>query len=125
MQPDRIEWWPAPREGEIVPDHGPVDLTPYIVSGSFLGEWLEDADQAMAAYVSRLAVAESAMIEQATEMALQGGTCGVRVWRYEGGVAVQVDPTVPYGHVYEMPHGQRPPWPDDPDPDHDEAWRQA
>lgn len=31
----RIEWWPAPREGEIVPDHPPADLTPYIVAGSF------------------------------------------------------------------------------------------
>lgn len=30
-----IWWCPAPREGEIVPDHGPVDLTPYVVGGSF------------------------------------------------------------------------------------------
>lgn len=30
-----IWWCPAPREGEIVPDHGPVDLTPYVVGASF------------------------------------------------------------------------------------------
>lgn len=43
MQPDpvRIEWWPAPREGELVPDRGPVDPTPYVASGAFTAEWLE------------------------------------------------------------------------------------
>lgn len=33
---NRIEWWPAPRDGEVVPDHPPVDITPLIASGSLI-----------------------------------------------------------------------------------------
>lgn len=49
--------------------------------------------------------AHHAAVEQACEAAIQGGEHGVRVWwNLEQTVAV-VDPTVPYGNVYEMPFG--------------------
>lgn len=49
--------------------------------------------------------AHLAAVEEACEAALQGGEHGVRVrWDHEQTVAV-VDPTVPYGHVYDMPYG--------------------
>lgn len=106
---NRIEWWPAPRDGELVPDHGPVDLTPYVVGGDLTTGAMEDTSQAMERHARRLAAAEAAMVEKAAEVAAQTGTSGVRVWRYDEGVTVEVDSTVPYGHIYEMPHGQRPP----------------
>lgn len=111
---NRIEWWPAPRDGELVPDHGPVDLTPYVTGGSFTAGPMEDASQAMERHARRLAAAERSMVEMATEVAAQTGTSGVRVWRYDEGVTVEVDATVPYGHIYETPHGQKPPEQDDP-----------
>lgn len=48
------------------------------------------------------------LIERTCEAALQGGEHGVRVvWRAYGdpngpGVRVFVDPTVPYGNIYEQ-----------------------
>lgn len=41
-------------------------------------------------------------LERACEQAIQGGTCGVRVRNHPNGtVTAEVDPTVPYGYIFE------------------------
>lgn len=57
------------------------------------------------ALVRRAMDAEGIAVEKACELALQGGTCGVRVSReIRDGKFVAtaaVDPTVPYGEIYD------------------------
>lgn len=81
-----------------------VDLTPYVVSF----ELAAGGPSALETNARQQLLAEVAMVEQAVEVALQQGRCGVRVWRHDGGVTVRVDPSVPYGHIYETP-GKPPP----------------
>lgn len=40
-------------------------------------------------------------IERICEIALQTGTCGVRIDRHGCDMTVRVDPDVPYGEIYE------------------------
>lgn len=45
-KPTSVWWWPTPREGEVVPDYPPSDITSCIASGSFddgLEELLDEA----------------------------------------------------------------------------------
>lgn len=48
-----------------------------------------------------------AVIEQACELALQGGKHGVLVVARPGGaVSASVHPSVPYGTIHHYPHGR-------------------
>jgi hypothetical protein len=86
---------------------------PTATDTALTGRWRAamDSEQVSAAineHVARVLAAQNALIEEARERALQGGVCGVRVWRHDGKLSVAVDPSVSYGHVYEMV-GQEPP----------------
>lgn len=55
------------------------------------------------AEIRRLFLEQAAALERACEEALQGGQHGVLVVRDRfGGMKVAVDPSVPYGHIYEV-----------------------
>lgn len=45
----RVWWFPAPREGEIVPDYPPVELTDQIISIDVEPAEPDDADRALVA----------------------------------------------------------------------------
>lgn len=67
----------------------------------------------MQAWFHELHHAQAAAVEQACEAAIQGGACGVSVYRwtdrYTAKLEAVVDPTVPYGHIHE--HNSPPPDP--------------
>lgn len=54
-------------------------------------------------YISTVMAAENQQIEIAVAQSLKGGKYGVKVMRNNLGVLVyaQVDPDVPFGHLYE------------------------
>jgi hypothetical protein len=55
----------------------------------------------MQQFLNAYAMEVAAAREQAVEMALQDGTCGVlEVQHSDGSFTFTIDPSVPYGHIY-------------------------
>lgn len=54
----------------------------------------------------RVATARNAAIERAAETALQGGVCGVLIYRQpDGSELIGPHSSVPYGVIHEYPQG--------------------
>ncbi len=63
MKPTKVEWWPLPRPGEVVPDYPPQDITHCIASGTFVKEPV-DAEAWEAANPTRARLVDAAAVER-------------------------------------------------------------